>query len=323
MTGADARLETVAIETASAGEQAEVLALEAAATAYDGVGPLDDQVRLEIAFGAAPEARHLIGRIIGSPGVVGYAHLTHDGEGDASAHLVVDPSQRRLGFGGALLDGLLRLTAEGAPSSRQPPALRVWAHGDTAGAQALAASRGFRRVRELWQMRRPLSLPLPAASYPPDVTVRTFEPGRDDEGWVALNAAAFAGHPEQGRLTLSDLRQRMAQPWFDPDGLFLAERDGTLLGSHWTKVHGVDESGGDESGGDAPIGEVYAVGVHPQAQGLGLGKALTLTGLHHLRDRGLHAVMLYVDGDNAAAVALYRRLGFETTAVDAMYAAPG
>lgn len=309
----------------TADERHEVDALEAAAAAADGVDPLDDQVRLEIAYGAVPGARHLLGRRPGDSALTGYAHLNDDD--GASAHLVVAPQHRRQGLGGALLEELVRLATDNVAVTDEVAGmarLRVWAHGDTAGAQALAAAYAFSRARDLWQMRRPLALELPAASYPDDVTLRTFEPGRDDDAWVAVNAAAFADHPEQGRLTVADLRHRIEQPWFDAAGFFLAERADQLLGSHWTKVHpaGGSASSTGSSASSPAIGEVYAVGVHPAAQGLGLGKALTLTGLHHLRDRGLGAVMLYVDGDNAAAVGLYQRLGFETTNVDVMYASP-
>lgn len=299
---------------------AAVAALVSRATRTDGTGPIDDQVRSELAYGSATESSHLLARIGGD--VVGYAHVAVD-PSTANAHLVIDPPQRLRGYGGDLLDHLLAIAdggADGVPSvgpaqrgSRRQ--LLVWAHGDTEGARALATSRSFARVRDLWQMQRDLSLPLPDPAYPDDVSVRTFRPGPDDAAWVALNAAAFARHPEQGRLTVEDLRHRIAEDWFDAAGFFVAERAGALVGSHWTKVHPAEDN--------APaIGEVYAVGVHPDAQGLGLGKALTLTGLHHLRDAGLGEVMLYVDGDNAAAVRLYEALDFERSAVDVMYASP-
>lgn len=291
-------------------EGSDIADLATAAEAADGVSPLDDQVRAELLFGASADSRHVLGRLVGGSGVVGYAHVSGVGK-SLGGHLVVHPAERRHGVGSALVRHLLTSGSGGTETG-----LRLWAHGDTPGAQALAAVHGFRRVRELMQLRRDLSEALAAASYPENVTVRTFEPGRDDKAWVALNAAAFADHPEQGRLTVDDLRHRVAQPWFDAAGFFLAERDDALLGSHWTKVHPAAETG------TTPVGEVYAVGVHPAAQGLGLGRALTLTGLEHLQHQGLAEVMLYVDGDNPAGLRLYERLGFATSRVDAMYAVP-
>jgi mycothiol synthase len=221
-----------------------------------------------------------------------------------SAHIVVRPTRRRHGIGSALVRRLVELAQ--LPS---PRTVRAWSHGDLPAAASLARTLGWERVRELLQMRLAVDTPLPEPSYPADVDVRTFVPGEDEDAWVAVNAAAFRDHPEQGRMTTDDLLQRERQPWFDPSGLFLAVRNGEVIGSHWTKVH-------DDN---APtVGEVYVLGVRPDAQGGGLGKALTLTGLRHLRERGLD-VMLYVDGDNAPAVAVYEKLGFETTKVDVMY----
>jgi mycothiol synthase len=166
-------------------------------------------------------------------------------------------------------------------------------------------------------MRMPLArVPADDPAAPPGVTIRTFRPGSDEEGWLAVNHRAFAHHPEQGAWTMSDLRLREAEPWFDPAGFFLAERDGELAGFHWTKVH---EDGGE---GGAPIGEVYVVGVDPGRQGGGLGRALTLAGLAHLRRLGLTDVMLYVDEDNTAAVRMYTALGFSRWSTDAMYRHP-
>ena len=68
---------------------------------------------------------------------------------------------------------------------------------------------------------------------------------------------------------------------------------------------------------------MYVIGVDPDAQGGGLGKALLLAGLEHLAEQGVGEVMLYVDGDNAAAVRLYESLGFRRTRTDVMYGTGG
>jgi len=221
--------------------------------------------------------------------VAGFA-LARSSGGTTEVDLVVEPGSRGNGLGAALADAVL----EGFPEAT----ISAWAHGNHPAAAALAASRGFSRARDLWVMRRPLAS-VPAPRPVPDVAVRTFVVGQDEDAFLALNAAAFAHHPEQGSLSRADLAERIAEPWFDPAGFFLAERDGELLGFHWTKVHPAP-----------PVGEIYVLGVSPAAQGLGLGTVLALTGLSHLRSRGLESVMLYVEADNAAAVRLYDGIGF-------------
>ena len=150
-------------------------------------------------------------------------------EGPA-AELVIHPDYRGRGLGLALARALL---AEAAPHP-----LRVWAHGDLPAARALAARAGFSRIRSLWTMHRPLAGPPPVPALPPGVTMRTFSAGADEAAWLDLNRRAFAHHPEQGAWTAEDLSLREREPWFDPDGFFLAERDGKLAGFHWTKIHG-------------------------------------------------------------------------------------
>ncbi|SEG79239.1 mycothiol synthase [Thermomonospora echinospora] len=278
----------------------EVLALAEAATRRDGVAPLSEQSLLTLRAGRA----HAL-LVLEDGAVAAYAHVDpvpeEDG-GGASGELVVHPDRRGRGHGRALLRALRE-------EARGP--LRVWAHGDLPAAAALAGSEGLRRVRVLLQMRRPFDgTPLPEVTVPDGVQIRAFEVGRDEDAWLRVNGRAFADHPEQGAWTLEDVRARQNEPWFDPAGLFLAERDGQVIGFHWTKVH------------PEPVGEVYVVGVDPSAQGLGLGRVLTLVGLHHLRERGLPAVMLYVDEANRPAVRLYESLGFTRHAVDVMYGAP-
>jgi mycothiol synthase len=207
--------------------------------------------------------------------------------------LVVHPQHRGRGLGGELARSVMDAVPEASVSA--------WSHGSFPAAAALAQRLGFERVRDLWLMRRALDAALPVPQVPPEVRLRTFVAGRDEEAFLAVNAAAFASHPEQGGLTRADLELRKAQPWFDAEGFLLAESvtDGRLLGFHWTKVHP----------GDPAYGEVYVVAVSPDAQSGGLGSALTLAGLHSLRSRGLTRVLLYVEADSRA-VAVYERLGF-------------
>lgn len=256
-----------------------------AAEAEDGAAPLDEAALLTLRNrGIAGSAL-----LVSDDPAAGFAWV-HDGD----LAVVVHPRARRDGRGRDLVE----LALESADVET------AWSHGGHPGAARLAEAFGFDRVRDLWVMRRPLH-GLPALPEVEGVAVRTFRPGQDEEAFLALNAEAFAHHPEQGRMSRADLDERMAEPWFDPAGFFVAESTreatrGDLLGFHWTKVH-------DEA---PPAGEVYVVGVSPRAQGSGVGRALTLAGLHHLASRGLANVLLYVESDNDPAVAVYSRLGF-------------
>lgn len=287
-----------------------------AATEADGVRPLSEHVMLHLRYGGDDPVRNVLVYSAGELAAYGHLDVTDEVEG-ASAEVVVHPSHRRRGLGRILVQATLDETPDGR--------LRLWAHGGHPGAAALARSMGFRASRALLQLRRSLYAPLPAPVIPSGVTVRTFEPGRDDEAWVRLNSAAFRDHPEQGSWTVHDLHRRLREPWFDPAGFFLAERDGRLVGFHWTKVHGGNGTQhpegphAHEGHGHDPIGEVYVVGVDPGEQGTGLGKAITLTGLRHLRHLGLGSAMLFVEADNAAAIGLYTALGFTRWETDLMF----
>ncbi|MCG8966790.1 MULTISPECIES: mycothiol synthase [Streptomyces] len=281
-------------------EQTEaVLALLGAAARNDGQHAVSEQGRLQLRGGAREGVAHLLLTVDGE--LVGYAQLEDtDPVEPPAAELVVHPSYRGQGHGRALGSALL------AASGKR---LRIWAHGGHSAARHLAQVLGLTLFRELRQMRRPLAgLDLPDPRLPEGVSVRTFVPGQDDAVWLAVNAAAFAHHPEQGSLTQRDLDDRKAEAWFDPAGFFLAERGGELIGFHWTKVHAEER-----------LGEVYVLGIRPDTQGGGLGKALTTIGLRHLAEQGLPTAMLYVDADNKAAVSVYERLGFVTHETDLMY----
>lgn len=288
----------------------EVLDLVQQAADADGIPPLSEHVMLSVRYGQDRRARHV--RLWESGQLAGYGHLDlgdpADPGGQAAGELVIRPSARRRGLGRAL-GRALAAEADG----RQ---LRLWAHGDLPAAEGLAAAVGLRRSRALWQMRRALAAPLAEPHVPAGVAVRTFQVGLDEDAWVAVNHRAFAQHPEQGSWTRADLELREREPWFDPDGFFLAERGRGLAGFHWTKVHRAEA-------GSGATGEVYVIGVDPAEQGSGLGRALTLIGLQYLRGKGLSEVMLYVEETNGGAIRLYESLGFEHVATDVMFSLGG
>ncbi len=277
---------------------AAIAALAEAARRHDGFPPLNEAALLALRH-PRPAIDHLT--VDDADGVLAYGQLDRSG-GQPVGQLVVAPDARRQGLGRRLLTALLE--AE--------PSLRIWATGDSAAARALAAGAGLQVARALLVLRRSLAGELPAPQATPGLTVRTFRPGEDDDAWLEVNAQAFAHHPEQGSMTADDLRARMAEDWFDPAGFFVAvdDADGRLAGFHWTKQH------------PARLGEVYVLAISPDAAGRGLGKALLLTGLNHLRDVGDSEVQLYVEGDNEAALGLYRAYGFTEASRDVMYA-PG
>jgi mycothiol synthase len=160
----------------------------------------------------------------------------------------------------------------------------------------IASAAGFRGDRRLVQMRR--SLPVP---WPSQIETRAFVPGRDDHDWLRVNNAAFSWHPEQSDWTLEQLHDRVNEDWFDATGFLVHPTSGPLTGFCWTKVHHELHP---------PLGEIFVIGVHPDAAGHGLGRSLVLAGLEHLSERGLQTAMLYTEADNHRARVLYDRLGF-------------
>ena len=279
---------------------------------HDGLSPVSEHVFLHLRHGGDDQSLHFLLSLDNE--LIGYAHLdiTDKVEGPIT-EIALAPQHRQQVIGTELIHEIIGATPSGD--------LRMWAHGDQSVAGAWAQAMGFRHIRTLWQMRRSLLAPLPPAVSTDDVELRTFRPGQDDKEWVAINALAFAHHGEQGDWTIEDLHQRIEEPWFSIPGFFVAEDRATkkMLGFHWTKVHGlVDELGSENHVHDA-IGEVYVVGIDPNVQGKGLGKALTLTGLHHLRSRDLSQCMLYVDATNTSAIKLYEALGFARWDADVMY----
>jgi mycothiol synthase len=269
------------------------------ATAADGSPPFSDGALVALAKGE----RELLW--LGDA-----AALTTSGE----AEFVVDPDARGRGQGTRMLEALT--TDHAGPHKHR----LFWAHGDHPAARALAASHGLRPVRELLHLEAPVDRARrdltdgdvgEVSTSSTHLTRSTHLTGytpADADAWVALNARAFAGHPEQGGVTRADLDVLTAEPWFDPGDSLLLWDGSELIGYCWLKLEGGE-------------GEFYVVGVSPDRQGEGLGRRLVEAGFARLASRGIRTAHLYVEGDNAPALALYRSFGFTQRSIDVQYRA--
>jgi mycothiol synthase len=275
--------------------RSQILALAERAQAADGSFPLNEEALLALS-GTSSEAEHFTSRTEAAS-LDGY--LQWDAR-HRTAQLVVDPVRRRQGVGTSLSN-----QARAHVQKKNGRQLRLWAFGDLPSAQGFAAASGLVAERELLQLERPLIES--SWNVPNELTIRGFEPG-DEEALLELNAAAFAHHPEQGKLDLSGLRARMAEPWFDPAGLLLGFVGSRLVAFHWTKRQ------------DADTGEVYVLAVAPDSQGRGYGKTMLEAGLAHLARAGCVRAMLYVAAEETGPVRLYRRAGFNIFHKDVLYA---
>lgn len=277
---------------------ATVSELLADAERADGHRPLSDHLWLDLVHGGRPGFAGLVAWEPGHEHPVAYAQLSR-GNDSWALELVVHPHHRydMHVLGPDILGAALDVVREEGGGH-----VHWWVFEPSSVHADLARTVGLTPGRRLFQMRRDLP-----AGLPVDIVTRPFEPGRDEAAWLMVNNQAFAGHPEQGGWTLDTLLRREDEPWFDPTGFLLHEVNGRLAGFCWTKLH---------RDTDPPLGEIYVIAVDPDFHGRGLGRQLTLAGLDSIAHRGVDVGMLYVDGDNLAALTLYRDLGFTTHRTD-------
>lgn len=223
-------------------------------------------------------------------GTFAYLPLVDEGKGLWTIEMVVHPDYRRPD----VLDGLLE-RGVGAVLARGGESVRLWAY--VAEVADAARRAGFTLERELFHMRAPL--PIAEVRQSPDgIEFRGFRNNLDEQHWLEANNRVFAGHPENGNWGIEDLDRRRRRPWFSSDGLRMAWDGNQLAGFCWTKTPSV-------------AGEIYVIGVLPEYQGIGLGKALLLEGIDHMHTRAAAQVcVLYVDGANTPARKMYESMGF-------------
>ena len=312
--------------------RAGVKELLAAAAKADGVDAFSEQFVLGL-DDARVNHRHFIATEDDT--VVGV--LASDG---SAAEMAVAPAARRRGIATQLV--------------RAAGVADVWAHGNLPAARGFAAAADMHATRELLVMAvegTELQKAADAAEQRAGdgvflnytESVEKWGAEHVDAEWLRVNNDAFDWHPEQGGWDSVRLDRAREVSWYDPADVILlwasavsgetadagngetadaGEGETTdagngettdaprLMGFHWTKWH-TEET--------PAFGEVYVVGLASDYRGGGRGGPLISAGLRRLVEKGARRVILYVEGDNEAAVKAYEKLGFSTVEEHVVY----
>ncbi len=238
-----------------------------------------------------------------SRSIIAYAQVTRLPADEVwVAELVIDPAHQA-----QLVDLGAPLLARALKGSGQHT--HYWVSDPTPAHLEVVARLDLHDHRVLHQMKR--SLPLDPPAELRGLSTRPFVVGQDEAALLEINRRAFASHPDQGHMTMAQLEERKAQPWFDAAGCLMAEIDGELAGFCWTKLFTEYQP---------VLGEIHIIAVDPAFVGRGLGPRLVVAGLDYLTRQGAAAGVLFVEGDNEGARAMYDRLGFVVTRTDRAFA---
>jgi mycothiol synthase len=220
----------------------------------------------------------------------------------------VHPAAREAGLEEAILAWALERWPQVMAEHGLRYSLFLEARENQAARLALLEKLGF--VRDGWhmlRMRQPLNDAIPMPQTPEGFTIRPLAGEAEVAGYVALHRAAFGS----ANMT-EDWRQRTLQaPQYIPAlDLVAVAPDGSLAAFCicWLSQRGHDENGGN-------TGQVEPIGVRPDLQGRGLGRAILLEGLRRLQAHGAATALIDSDGENDPSRGLYESVGFRVANV--------
>jgi mycothiol synthase len=222
----------------------------------------------------------------------------------------VRQDRRREGIGRALLGWGERhaadhVRARATPEPDLPQFLGFGVLESNPAALAFAASTGYAPVRFGFQMRRPLDVPIPELDLPAGIELRPVLEEHHRQIWDA-DVEAFRDHHEPRERTDDDFEATFAFPDLDTSLWRVAWEGDEVVGSVMNAIFPAENA---RLG--IRLGWLEHVSVRRAWRGRGVAKALIVSSLHALRERGMEAAALGVDADNpTGALALYEALGF-------------
>jgi mycothiol synthase len=222
----------------------------------------------------------------------------------------VRQDRRREGIGRALLAWAERhsasLVARGATLGLElPHVLGFGALESIPAAVAFAASTDYSPIRYGFQMRRPLDVPIPDAELPAGIELRAVREEDHRPIWDA-DVEAFLDHWEPRERDDGDFEATFAYPDLDTSLWRVAWDGDEVAGSVMNAIFTEENA---KIG--IKLGWLEHVSVRKPWRGRGIAKALIVSSLHALGERGMAVAVLGVDAENpTGALALYEGLGF-------------
>ena len=178
---------------------------------------------------------------------------------------------------------------------------------------ALLEQHGFvaQFLRSL-HMARSLHEPIPAPQLPPGFHIRAVAGEEEVEALVALHRAAFGSD----NMTTAERLAMMRVPGYDPAlDLLAVAADGRFAATCFCSFSAAENAlSGRREGHTDPIA------THPAFQRRGLARALLLSGLQLLRERGLDTAVLGTSSANIAMQKTAQAVGFHVTATTVWFA---
>ena len=238
----------------------------------------------------------------GSP--IGYLQFVADAQA-ASPVLALPFVLPRL-WGRGLHAFLLRLAEERvrARARLDPEVLRVSRFADNEPAERLFSAMGYALVRTFWVMRIELDGPPPAPRVPDGITLRTFEPVRDEEPVHAALAEAFADHWGMSFPSFEEwlhLQVEGEGSAFDPSLWFVATEGDEVVGAACCRASSPRSE-------DTAI--VMELAVRRPWRRRGVALALLHSAFGELHRRGIPRAELNVDAESpTGATRVYERAG--------------
>ncbi|MFH1952956.1 MAG: GNAT family N-acetyltransferase [Pseudomonadota bacterium] len=241
--------------------------------------------------------------------ITGYIGLTPElGIGRVLLDCLVHPRYRRKGMATKLFPCAMQRAKELGAKLTQ-----VSIPETNVAAKSLVSSLGFKFIRRFLELKLDFyNIRLPDVKHGACI-IRELQSGEENK-LTEIQNRSFLGTWGFNPNTTEEILYRINLSGCAPEDVIMAYEGDKPIGYCWTKVRPEENAAGREAGG-----QIHMMGVDPDYQEKGIGKEILLTGLAHLRSKGIEVVELTVDSENQAARSLYGSVGFEVCSTTEWY----